>query len=142
MPDKRGTNYRNRNLAEPSVCRRPVRVCRREETELVGIKCSRPPCPSQLEPMDQSHFNSSARSCMCTHTHTRKHLHTYTSKSEVDSVLTSLSFHPEHSLKEKYSKRLRARNRDFTSGKTNEEEEEELDTGEKKTISGECWGLA
>lgn len=58
--------------------------------------------------MDQSHFNSSARSRMCTDSHT--HTHTQ-SKSEVDFTLTSLTFHPEHPLKEKHSKRLQGRTR-------------------------------
>lgn len=45
---------------------------------------------------------------MCTDSHT--HTHTQ-SKSEVDFTLTSLTFHPEHPLKEKHSKRLQGRTR-------------------------------
>lgn len=51
-------------------------VCIRgtEKSEQVRIKLSQPFCPPQLEPMDQSHFNSTARSCMCSlaHKHPRE----------------------------------------------------------------------
>lgn len=77
------------------------------------------------------------------HTYARahKHTHTHRAKSEADFILTSLTFHPEHSLKEKKSKRLQARKKDRFEGwkgrrqeKINGEERGERDTEKKKNI--------
>lgn len=78
LADKRGINYRDWNLARLSTLpgKELVVWCNRKpsqpvdfasETKPVGTKISQPLYPSQLQPMDQSHFNSSAHSCAHTH---------------------------------------------------------------------------
>ena len=62
-----------------------------------------PSPPAQLKPMDQSHFNGSAQSRVCTDAR-RARL-----QSGVDFFLTGLTLHPERSSREQNSEGLRAR---------------------------------
>lgn len=89
--------------AKLAVCQ-SEHISHNDGTKLVRIKLRRPLYPSLLKPMDQSYFNCSAHSQAYANTHpwanTQIHTHNQ-SRSEVDFILTVLTFHPVHAQKEK-----------------------------------------